>query len=102
MTIEGDGPTRRFSTPTGQLQPFECQRMTGAPHGTKMPPISTRLRSDGRKSRTSSNRHITGQRHPRARHRAVVVKSEGPSGLGRRSRAAPLRHGGQARLVRRR
>ena len=81
--VDGSTTVTRH-TPTRLVQPFQRQRPTRV--DIKMPPIPARLRSNCRQTRTSSDRQITRETHPRTRHRAVVRAREGPSGLGRRSR----------------
>ena len=99
LDVDGSTIVTRH-TPTRQVQPFQRQRLVC--RDIKVPPTPARLGRNRRQRCVPRDGQIPGHRDSRASHRAVLRQIEGPRRLGGRSCAVPLRHCGQARLVRRR
>ena len=84
---EDGSTTATRLTPTRQLQPFQRQRPTRP--DIKVPPIPARLGRNRRQRCVPRDAQVPGQRHPRARHRAVLRQIEDPDSLRSGARAMP-------------
>ena len=85
--VDGSTKVTRL-TPTRQLQPFQRQRPTRL--DIKVPPIPARLGRNRRQRCVPRDAQVPGQRHPHARHRAVLRQIEVSGSLRAGTRAVPV------------